>query len=113
MQRETKTFETLIGKNQVEIKTYLTGREKRALTNVFLTSELNFDPDNGSVKGMNAELIDKAQDLAWQTVIVSIDGSNENIVDKILDMRVEDYNQVIEEVNKITSVKQSEEKKTS
>lgn len=111
MDRETKVIETPVSKQKVEIKTYLTGRERRALTNVFI-GKVDFSQE-GKVNNIDSTVLDKAQDLAWETVIVSVDGSNENIVDKVLDMRIDDYNFVIAEVNKITSVKDFEEKKTA
>lgn len=113
MNRETKIIETPIGKHKIEIKTYLTGREKRAITNVYLESGIEVSPDSESVKGITPEFIDKAQDLAWNTIVCSIDGNAENIVNTILDMRIEDYEFVVSEVNKITTGSSFEEKKTT
>lgn len=113
MQRETKTIETPIGKHKVEMYTYLLGREKRALTNVFLNGDFDFDAEENKVKKMDYGLIDKAEDLAFTTVVVSIDDSKEDILNKILDMRNEDMVFVKNAVNEITSTKLDEEKKTA
>lgn len=111
MNRETKTIETPIGHNKVEIKTYLTGRERRRLTDVYLESGIDVNADTHEIKGLKADLINKAQNVAWEVVVVSIDGSTENIIDTILDMRSEDTEFIVTEVNKITSNTSFEEKK--
>ncbi len=113
MERETKIIETPIGKDKVEVKTYLNGREKRQLTNIYLSGDIQVSLENHDVKGIKPEFMDKAQDLAWSLVVVSINGSKENIVDTILDMRSEDYDFVVAAVNDITSNKSFEQKKTA
>lgn len=113
-ERETTSFETPIGKQSIVIKTYLTGREKRELTNVYLTGGIDFNAETNNVKGIDYKIVDKAQDLAWRTVIVSIDGKKDgeiDIVNTILDMRSEDYDFVVSKVNELTTT--SKEKKTT
>ena len=44
-------------------------------------------------------------------MIVSINGSNENIVDTVLDMRDEDFNFIVAEIDKITWGIDEEDKK--
>ena len=112
MDRETKVVITPLGNNNVVIKTYLTGREKRALTNIYLKGDMSFNLEGKDIKGFKGEIIEEAENLAWKTVIVSIDGKSENIVEIILDMRVEDYQFVINEVNNIVSDKNFAQKKT-
>lgn len=112
MNRETQTITTPVSKQEVVINTYLTGREKRQLQNVFLQGDLAFNPDSKNVTGINFSLIDKEQDLAWSLVVVSIDGSKEDVVTKILDMRAEDYDFIVANVNAIRKDKNFEEKKT-
>lgn len=102
MDRETKTIETPIGKQKVEIKTWLTGREKRAITSLFLGNASIGDQGKGNIN-LSADIVNQAQDESFKSVIVSIDGKKENIVNSILDMRGEDYDFVVAEINKITS----------
>ena len=113
MERETKTFITPISKQTVVIKTYLTGREKRALTNIFLQGDLNFNAETKNVSGLDFTLVDTQQDLAFNTVIVSIDGVTTDIANKVLDMRSEDFDAVVAEVNGIKADTSFEEKKTA
>ena len=111
MERETKIIVTPIGKQEVELNTYVTGREKRALTNIFLSGNLSFNVEDKDVKGINANVIEEAENLALRTVIVSIDKTKEDIVKRVLDMHAKDYAFVVLEVNNVTSDKDFTEKK--
>jgi hypothetical protein len=118
MERETKKVTLPITKTEIEINTYVTGREKRALTNLYLNGDINYDVDSKKVNGLNMEIVDKAQDLAWRTVVVSFNGKKDgedgfSIVDAILDLRAEDYLFVVDTVNDVTSDKSFEKKKTT
>lgn len=121
MQRDTKIIQTPVEKHEVVLNAYITGRERRALTNVYLQGGLNFDFEGQNVKGLDAKLADKAQDLAWKTVIVSIDGHKDgdivngqpySIVDAVLDMRDQDHQFVVKAVNEVTADAKFEQKKT-
>ena len=113
-ERETTSFQTPVGNKNIVIKTYLTGREKRELTNVYLKGNLDFSVDTQNVKGLDYKLVDEAQNLAWKTVIVSVDGKKDgeiDLVNIILDMRSEDFDFVVSKVNEITTSKSFVEKK--
>lgn len=112
MRRETKIIITPVSKQNVEINTYITGREKRAMVNVFLDGKVNFNSDTQQLGGISSTTVDKAQELAWNTVVVSIDGVKDGIIDKILDMRDIDYNFVVNAVNEVTKDQDFEQKKT-
>jgi hypothetical protein len=101
MPRETTNITTPFGKATIELKAYLTGREKRAIRDIFLNDKL-----------ADSEKFNKAQDLSFTTVINSIDGKPEDIVSRVLDMRSEDYNFVVDAINDVTKDKAFEEKKT-
>ena len=100
---ESKIIITPISKQKVEIKSWITGREKRELRSIFL-KEMNFGMAGGEaeIKEMKGDIVDKAEDKAIETVIVSVDGKKENVVDSILAMNSKDSDFVIAEVNKIT-----------
>ena len=115
MERETTSFQTPISNQTIVIKTYLTGREKRALTNVFISGGIDFNAETQDVKNLDVSKVDKHEDLAWKTIIVSIDGKKDgeiDIVNTILDMRSEDFDCVVAKVNDLISVKKFAEKKT-
>lgn len=114
MERETITITTPLGKKEIVMRAYLIGREKRQLASVFLRGDLSFDIKTQDVKGLRSNIIEEAQNLAWRTVIVSIDGKKEgeddfSIVDTILDMHSEDYSYVVKKVDDITKDKDFEE----
>lgn len=111
--RETK--EIKIGAHDLVLKTYLIGREKRALTSVFMSKNLSVSPDGG-VSGLDASMVEAAQDAALRIVVVSFDGKKDgeviegvdtpfSIVDAILDLKSDEYQKVVSEVNAITNDK--------
>ena len=102
MERETKIIQTP-NKHKVEMKSYITGREKRELRSIFL-KEMNFGIQDGGteIKEMKGDIIDKAEDKAIEIVVVSVDGKKENVVDAVLSMNSKDYDFIIKEINKVT-----------
>ena len=121
MERETITIETPIDKHIVVLKSYITGREQRTLTNIFVAgmkdmkvSAVNQDIN---VPEVNTNLLDQAENEAWRLVIVSIDGHKDgdvvedkpySIVDAVLDMKLKDYEMVAGKIKEITQDKQFE-----
>lgn len=106
---ETKFVETPVGKHKVELKCWLTGGDRRALRSVYTENAvISIVEEKPEIKGMSGSLVDKAEDKAIEIIVVSIDGDKENLVKRILDMRDEDCNFVIKEINKITSEKKTE-----
>lgn len=101
MERETKTVVTPIGKQKIVLKAWITGREKRELRNVFL-AKVKIAGGVAETDVNSVDVINAAENKAIDTVVVSIDGDSKNLLDKILDMRSQDYNFVIGEINKIT-----------
>ena len=115
-ERETKTIITPISNQEVIIKTWLTGRERRAIRSVYLdTLEVKGEEDIvansseesekkvGATYAITGELLNKAQDKQIETIIISIDGITEGLVDIVLDMRDEDMDSIMEEISKIVS----------
>lgn len=107
MKRDTKEIITPIGKHKIVLNAWLTGREKRHLRNVLL-QDVKFSVEKGKTKTegvTTAEVIQRAEDEAIKTIVVSIDGQTEKILEKILDMRDKDFDFIIDEVNKISREK--------
>ena len=102
--RETKEFVTPVGKNKIVAYSYLTGREKRAISDVFLRSTKFSMDENQKIKtdSVDATLTNKSRDRAISLIVVSVDGVKEDVVNKILDLRNEDYEFVVAEIDKIT-----------
>lgn len=116
MERETIEVTTPVGKHVLVLNTYITGREKRLLQNVYLEGNLNFDTEGKRVEGMKMDaLVNKATDLAWRLVVASFDGKKDgvegfNVVEAILDLQQKDYSFVLAKVNAVTGDEDFEKK---
>ena len=103
MERETREIITPVDKHKVVIKDWITGREKRELKKPFLDG-MKFSISEGTPKAddVNAgELMTKAENVAINLIVISVNGDNEKVLDKILDMKEKDFNFIVNEVNKI------------
>lgn len=106
--RETKTLKTPSGKDAV-LKTYLTARERNAvrasfLEGVKLTAADLANPDafkNASLQVSAAQITEANEKANVEQVVVSYDGSAENILSRLLDGTPEDYDFVVAEANKV------------
>lgn len=119
MEREYKEITLPVSNKVVKLKTWLTAREQRELRSVFLDN-VSFAPsDEKSGENlkpefkMNGSLLDKAQDKAFEIIIESVDGKSDKVLDTVLDLRVEDYDFLVAEINKISnpSTEETEEGK--
>jgi hypothetical protein len=110
MERATREIRTK-GDHKVVFHDYITGREQRSIQEVFLrkveisrVSQADGKTDAG-VSGFSAAAIAEAQDLAFKLLIVSMDDSNENIVQRVLDLPAEEFDEVVAVINEITEPK--------
>lgn len=90
-ERETKIFTTPEGSHKIVVNTFITFGENRAIRDIFLKEEFS-----------DSEKFNKAQDLTFKTLIVSIDESTENVVDKIMKMSKVDGDFIDEQLKLIT-----------
>lgn len=111
IERETKKI-TTPGNHELELKTYVTGRESREIQNVYLDKMNLKQTQNGQeIEGLKGSATGEAENKAIEIVAVSLDGENENIVDRILDLPVSEFNFIKAEINKVTSPELDEDKK--
>lgn len=105
---ETQIIDTPIGKHKIEIKSWITGKDRRILRSVYLNaSEIEITGDQPEIKGLSGKLIEEMENKAIEIVIVSIDEIKEGILDKILEMHEDDYEFVMKEINQITAEKKT------
>lgn len=100
MERETKSF-TTPGGHVILIKTYLTGREANSIKeDLFKNMKLD---QKGDVKEteITGDFILKQEMKLISTLVVSVNGDTNAYVEKLLDLKNEDYQSVIKEVNLI------------
>lgn len=101
--RETKEIITPIDKHKVVLKSYITGREKREMKNVYFEG-VEFELEGAKPKTNKMDMgkmTDKAENKAIEMVVVSVNGKME-VINTILDMKSKDTDFVIAEINKIT-----------
>lgn len=107
--RETTTLKTPTGR-EIIFNDYVIGIEKMTLQQTFMS------------KTDDAAQFKAAQDLAFKTVVVAVDGHKDgevidgkqfSILDAIYNMRLADYSFIVKTVNKITADDKFEEKKTN
>ena len=99
--------------HQIELKTYITGREKRAINEVFFRDMVmrqhGAEPE---ISGMKGSTTIEAENKAFEAVIESVTPAGRTqitdrkaILDFILDLPLEDYNAVVAAVNDIANPK--------
>lgn len=105
MERETKILK--IGENEVKVVTYLTGREMRDIQSSMLSKlEMKQKGDEVEMSGFNGAMVQSQEDQQIIAVVKEVNGSTEDILGKVLDMRSEDYFAVVEYVKSIAEKKE-------
>lgn len=109
---ETIEIRTPIDNHILNLKKWLTGGDTRNI-NAVLLDDLEIAAGNAvqteaKIKG---EKLTRMVDKQIETVVIDIDGSNENILERLLSMRSDDYNFVVQEVQKVCNNQAAIEKK--
>lgn len=109
-ERPTKIIKTP-NEHEVVVYTYLTGREKRETQRPFyklakvsetdITNTKNPDDLKLSMDEIPPEVIEDAQDALIKALVVSVDGSDKNVLESVLELRDEDFEFVWDEVRSI------------
>jgi len=112
MERPTKTIVTPVGNQQIVVKEWITGRENEYIgAPLFDMVEVNAPGGSPDIKAKNlSKQIEEGNHRAVSTVVVSIDGNNENILEKCLEMIHDDYEFILSEIEKITKKKDVSQK---
>ena len=96
-----KIIETPVGKNKVELKDFITGRESRVLRESLIKSA-TIDPEGKGVTKIDPSALNKSDDDKITLVVVSVDGKKEGILNTVLDMPKEDYEFVMDAIEEVT-----------
>jgi hypothetical protein len=99
--RDTKT--EYIASSQFVFNTYLTGRESREQQQILLKAG-SFNMEGKIEGGIDTSVLQLSADYLIKTLIVSIDGDSTDILNKVLDLKAEDYNKVMEILSDIADV---------
>lgn len=105
MERETKTFKTPHG-HEIEIVTYATGREVRSIeSKYYAKAKLDLVAGQPKITDMDLSAQFEVEQEMVRLLVKSVDGNKENILDTVLELRSEDYEFVIVQLNEITKKK--------
>ena len=108
MERETKIIHTPLDNHEVVLKSWLTAREKRSISTIYLDN--THIRDEGKVE-VSGKLLSSLQDEQVNVVVISINSSNENILDTCLEMKSKDYEYIMNEIGQIVNPASEESKK--
>jgi hypothetical protein len=103
---------TLKSKNHIIIfNEYLTGREKRIIKNAIWTGKsMQIKDGKGESDAVPMEQLDLPTDKTIELMVMSIDGSDKDILQRILDLRDRDYDDVLEKIEELTGPIATEKK---
>ena len=106
--RPTNQLTTPAGK-QLELKTYMTAGERNQLRAVYLQSvKVKAGEDGQAELGeLNGDVVERAERKIIELLVVSYDGSNENILGRLLNATPEEYDFVVTESNKTGNLTKS------
>ncbi len=94
---------TPIGKNKVILKDYITGRDdediQKPMTDLKL--QIGIKDADGRTEINAGEVLRQQKNIKIEKVVISVDGKKENILNIVLDMHIQDYKFILEEINKI------------
>jgi hypothetical protein len=102
-------FKTKVGQVEIEVKDYITGGEFKKIQELFLAgAEMG---ESNSLKANDPKVFMKVQDKMLETIVTSVAGERENILQAVEGLRQEDYQEIVNKANDIVNGL-SEEKKT-
>lgn len=113
MERETTTIKTPLSGIEVVLKAYLTGREKRDITNASIPAKINYAGASESIDDIDlVSIMNAGENAVLKNIILSIGGNTDSatFVDTVLDMRSEDSDFILEEVKKVADALTTEKK---
>lgn len=110
MERATTKIKTPSG-FEIELKTYITGGEKRIIKDVFLDA-VQISTDGTAVKseGMKGILVNEMENKLIETIVVAVNGVKENVLKAVLDLPAVDFEEIVRAVNKVSEGLPAEKK---
>ena len=115
MSNENTVEITTVGGYKVLFSTFITGRQKRYITDSFLEDvEIKGDAkETSSSFSMKGTKTNVANDRAIEAVVLKVEGPTVNaeakILDQVLDLPADDYAEVMKKAEEITGDKKKDE----
>lgn len=105
IEREKKEFTTTKGTKIVHY-TYLRGRDANEIQACYTKdAKVNMVGAEVKVEGFDINADAEATKKTLELIIVSVNDSDANVVDDILDLPNEEYKEIVEKINEITGKK--------
>jgi len=111
MARTTTKFKTPTDAHEIEVHEYLTGGEAEQIQDAVI-GDVKVDIGGETSGELSGKNVRKAQDTTLKLMLVSVDGSKDDLIKTVKDFRQKDYQAVIDKINKLTSEEASPEKKS-
>lgn len=99
---------TTAGGHKVVLKEFVTARDMRVLKDMYL-AVAKFDQKGGEVFDINVEKANEIENKTIELVVVSVDGVAEEVIEKMLDLPVTDYNEIFEAVQEVAGMDKKKE----
>lgn len=118
---ETKTIETPIGKNKIELKQWLTARDFRNIQSSGKRDDVKINFNRDELETINQagklemsyggilKIGNASEDAQIENVVISVDGKKEDILKRVLEFRKEDFDFLLKAIGEIIN----EDKKKS
>lgn len=85
---------------EVKLKEWITGREGREIESPMMDIKVSIQ--GKGISDLNlGEVTRLSKEIAIKTVVLSVNGDDKNILDRILDMPKPEYEFVMEEIDKV------------
>lgn len=105
MERETKKIKLNSG-TEVVVKSYATGREVRGIEQKYYgKAKVDMVAGQPKITDMDLTATFEVEQEMIRVLVESINGSTEDVLNKVLDLKSEEYEAVIAELNEITKKK--------
>lgn len=109
--RKTIQYKLKSGRHTLELREYLTGREKRAIKNALWQGKtMKIKDGKGESDEIQMDQMDASTDRTIELMVVAIDGNKEKILDQVLDFRSDDYDDLLEKIEELTGPVADEKK---
>lgn len=106
MERPTESI--TIGEHQFEVKTYANAREAHAIQQAYFKgTKLEVVGDTPRFSEFNPGILLEVQQEMVRQMIVQMDGSAENIVDRCLELPNADFEELVQRLDTLVSKKKS------
>lgn len=104
-QRETKEFTTTKG-NKLQIYTYVTGREDIELQSVYMQgAKFAYVNGQAQVENFDPTVEFKAQEALIKILVKSFNDSEDDLVDKVLNLPKSEFEEILAEIDLVAKKK--------